>query len=133
MPPERLDNVETACARCGSHSFMKEHSVTVAPDVLMICLNRWTDAAQPQLHCVEPAHTLEFADNTYALRSVVSHLGVSQHKGHYVAVTRHDTTGGAWWMYNDALRRLAREDEISPRAVVAGYGQMKSYVLLYER
>ena len=133
MPPELFDNVERPCAHCAGKRFWKEHTVTIAPDILMVCLNRWADAARPQLHFVEASQTLEFADNTYALRGVVSHLGNSPRSGHYVAVTRRNTTNCAWWLYNDEFRRAAQADEISTRAVFDGYGQMKSYVVFHER
>ena len=99
----------------------------------MVCLNRWADPARPLLHHVDATEALEFADETYKLRAVVSHLGQSPDHGHYVAVTRHDASNGAWWLYNDALRRRATPEEISTSATFEGCGQTKSHVLLYER
>ena len=134
MPPEVIDDdLETPCSRCEGRRFSKEHAVTVAPEILMVCLNRWADPARPLLHYVEATETLEFANTTHKLRAVVSHLGRSPHHGHYVAVTRHDTSNGAWWLYNDALRRKATPEEVATRASLDGHGQMQSYVLLYER
>ena len=133
MPPEEFDNVEQACAHCGGKRFLKQHTVSIAPDVLMICLNRWAHPTEPQLHAVHADQVLEFAGKTYALRSVVSHLGNSPNRGHYVAVSRHDTGHGQWWLYDGSRRRIATAGEIATTARLEPLGQLKSYVLFYEQ
>ena len=76
---------------------------------------------------------MDFAGKTYALRSVVSHLGNSPNRGHYVTVSRHDTSREQWWLYNDAMRRMVRPGELETTAKLEPHGQLKSYVLFYEQ
>ncbi len=92
------------------------------------------------LHPVEATPVVNFGGALYDLRSVVAHSGPSANAGHYVAVARHDTPTGRWWMYNDSMRRVATDDEVStlaqnPRARVSAdpVATWQSYILCYSR
>ena len=83
-------------------------------------------------HPVQTPDTLHYGDDLYDLRSLVVHLGTSVNSGHYIAIARHDTDNGKWWVYNDTQRRRATDAERSTLTTFGLSGAMKSYTMLYE-
>ena len=86
---------------------------------------------QALMHHVHPNLNIQVAGQRYSLRSIIVHLGPSPRSGHYVAITRHVTPTGTWWLYNDEHRREAKPDELVCTAQINGQA-MKAYVLFYE-
>ena len=84
-------------------------------------------------HPVATSDVLDFQGHQYDLRSVIVHLGTSLHSGHYIALTKHETDTGTWWLYNDANRREATREQVATTGGLRGWKTMKSYVLLYEK
>jgi len=70
---------------------------------------------------------------TAALCPCFSHLGDSPHGGHYVAVVRHVTSHGEWWLYDDDRRVIAKDEEVSTMCSYRSWGRMQSYILVCER
>ncbi len=125
-----LEAWRAGCAVCSStESPWRQARYTVAPEVLLIQLKRWSShrAADVLLHKVHPEATITFADATYNLVSVVSHIGHSAHHGHYTATIKYTTTQGDWWYYNDAHSSLT----ISPADVLRDEEHI--YLALYEK
>ena len=60
----------------------------------------------------------------------IANLGPSPKGGHYVAVARHVTSTGEWWLYDDSIRRQASDGEVDCTALYNG-SAMKAYVLFY--
>jgi ubiquitin C-terminal hydrolase len=117
---------------------MKRQRPTLLPPVLLLQLNRWNTAhaSGALLHSVEANEIVTFHAQTYILQSVVVHLGDRPNSGHYIALARHATDHGTWWLYDDARRVIARPDQIRTTALYPwwrGLVQMKSYVLFYTR
>jgi uncharacterized UBP type Zn finger protein len=87
-------------------------------------------------HPVTLADPLEFSGSSYALRSVVIHLGATCRAGHYTTLARHDVageSGASWWLYDDAMRTLATAEERSVSGRDRRGRVMKSYILFYEQ
>ena len=113
----------------------------VAPEVLFISLKRFKTIQRARgifenhyvQHPVQTPDTLHYGDDLYDLRSLVVHLGTSLDSGHYIAIARHDTDNGKWWVYNDTQRRLATDAERSTLTTFGHSGAMKSYIMLYEK
>ena len=76
---------------------------------------------------------LRFGDDVYDLRSLVAHLGTDLNSGHYLAIARHDTDNGRWWLYNDKERKEATDAQRSTLTCFRDYRSMKSYVMFYEK
>ena len=70
---------------------------------LVIHLNRWAGhrLEDAVLHLIKADEEVSFKGHKHTLCAVVSHLGPSLRAGHYVAVTRHTTNHGFWWLYDD--------------------------------
>ena len=100
--------------------YHQELSLDASPEVLVLMLKRWdyvrtasgTFVQQLVPHSVVPSEVLQFFGEEYRLQSAIAHLGDSAHVGHYVAVARHDTPGGQWWLYDDDRRVLASADHL---------------------
>ena len=120
------------CTRCGCVRFWKKESVTITPDVLILCLKRWATHETPLLHTVLVTDVITFQGIEYHLRSVIVHLGESAQSGHYITVAKHTTESNSWWIYDDESRREASVDE---RSTMGTYFQqnMNSYVITYEK
>jgi uncharacterized UBP type Zn finger protein len=115
------------------------------PAVLMLVLNRWVYSDDGSGHrterCVDHpvtlADTLEFSGSFYALRSVVIHIGATSRAGHYTTLARHDVAGqkGAphWWLYDDARRTSATDNERRACGRDRRNRDMKSYIVFYEK
>jgi len=141
--PDEMVHLDERCSRCAAAScaaasdfnFWKTHSVTEFPRVLVISLNRWAGFRQEDalLHPIEVSTTLNFKGCQYGLCACVSHLGDSPHGGHYVAVARHVTSHGEWWLYDDDRRVIAKDEQVSTMCSYRGWGSMQSYILVYER
>ena len=106
--------------------------------MLLIQLNRWNRAHADGalLHPVEANEIVYFHTQPYVLQSVVVHLGERPNSGHYIALARHETNHGTWWLYDDARCVIATLDQIRTTALYPwgrGHVQMKSYVLFYIR
>jgi uncharacterized UBP type Zn finger protein len=87
-------------------------------------------------HPVTLADTLKFSGSSYALRSVVIHLGATSRAGHYTTLARHDVagkSGASWWLYDDAMRTLATANERKVSGRDRHDRDMKSYILFYEK
>ena len=130
--PELVDYSWEPCARCGCTKFWKADAVSVAPNVLVLCLKRWADRRKPLLHPVQVTDTITCQGVEYSLRSVIAHLGDSAHSGHYVTVAKHTTANGTWWLYDDECRKEAKPEQ---RTTLCKYDhrEMKSYVVVYEK
>ncbi len=135
MPAETVD-LREPCPRCNTgNRFRKTHEVTSFPRVLVIYLNRWTGHRLEDA-ILQPIYAnalIRFKGKTYAMCAVVSHLGPSPRGGHYVAVTRHTTGHGQWWLYDDDRRVIATDEQVSTLCTYQHWGAMQSYVLMYER
>ena len=120
------------CTECGCDTFWKAETVTVFPEVLILCLNRWADPTAPLLHPVEVTDSITFRGVEYNLRSVLAHLGSSADGGHDITVAKHTTANGTWWLYDDEWRKEATPNQ---RTTLCKYGhrEMKSYVVIYEK
>ena len=104
--------------------------------MLVLTLKRWDllgDAAA-LLHPVFANPTLMCAGLLYDLYSTVVHLGPSPNSGHYIAVVRHDTDAGVWWIYDDTKRaaRAASWHEVTTFCEYGGQN-MQAYILFYSR
>ena len=104
----------------------------------MILLNRWhsPDAEGACLDSIEVNQTVWYQQCEYQLQGAVVHLGPSPDSGHYVAIARHQQGREEWWIYDDADRRIATPEQVStlenPYKGYAGYGNMQSYIVVYE-
>ncbi len=116
----------------------------ILPAVLMLVLNRWvySDDGSGRFtercvdHPVTLADTLKFSGSSYALRSVVIHIGATSRAGHYTTLARHDVagkSGASWWLYDDAMRTLATANERKVSGRDRHDRDMKSYILFYEK
>ena len=84
-------------------------------------LNRWVaedvrgSRRRPRnlLHGVEASREVDFHGAHYDLQSIVIHMGEDAKHGHYVAIAKHATANGDWWLYNDPNRRIATDAQIS--------------------
>ena len=136
MPDETMEpEFAWRCDVCQSRAPpWKKHNMTVAPAVLCVQLNRWRHAGRAGaiLDHVHPDQEVLFNSVRYRFQSVVVHLGASPSSGHYVTCARHETSTGAWWLYNDAIRREATPGEVACTALW-GRQPMKAYILFYER
>jgi hypothetical protein len=47
-------------------------------------------------------------------------------------VTQHRTGNSEWWLYDDYLRLIATEEQLSSLCSYGHWGPMQSYVLIYE-
>ena len=132
LQPELVDYSWEPCTRCGSTKFWKEDAVSIAPNVLVLCLKRWADPENPLLHPVQVTDSITCQGVQYDLRSVVAHLGNSAHSGHYVTVAKHATAHGTWWLYDDECRKEAKPEQ---RTTLCKYNhrEMKRYVVVYEK
>ena len=131
------DEVErrAACDGCGqvSLTYRLERIAAELPQVLLLCLKRWEWGREAPLdHAVEPSDPLIHGGATYRLCSGVIHLGANARAGHYIAVAKHTTPGGLWWLYDDADRRLATPEQVRASGVYRGR-RMKLYLVMYER
>ena len=131
------DDVErrAACRGCGqvSLTYRLERVAADVPQVLLLCLKRWEWGRETPLdHTVEPSDPLIHGGATYRLCSGVIHLGANARTGHYIAVAKHTTPGGLWWLYDDADRRLATPEQVRASGVYRGR-RMKLYLVMYER
>ena len=136
-----------ACAGCGETDLMYDQvsSVRILPAVLMLVLNRWVysdDGSGRRTercvnHPVTLADTLKLSGSSYALRSVVIHIGATSRAGHYTTLARHDVAGqkGAphWWLYDDAVRTSATDNERRAWGRDRHNRDMKSYIVFYEK
>ena len=134
--PDETVQLDECCARCGhSGQFLKTHEMTCFPEVLIVGLNRWTEPGVENavLHSIEASRSVRLKDRSYSLCASVCHLGPNPNSGHYVAVTRHPTRTGEWWLYDDAHRDLATDEQVSTLCSYGPWGPMQCYVLVYER
>ena len=111
----------------------KRHVLATPPSVLCVTLNRWRrhEAGQALLHHVHPSLGVTVGGASYALRSIMVHLGSDPRAGHYVTIAHHPTAAGNWWLYNDGIRTEASPDELACQGYFGG-DTMKAYVLFYE-
>ena len=135
-----LEALENTCPACGRGSNLDRHfwkqqtRVIEYPEVLVLVLNRWNTPYGASLHTVRANESIYFQGRRYALVSTVCHLGPSPHAGHYIAVARHGSAAGDWWVYDDDMCTLAEPPEVSAES--ANYrqlGHMQSYILLYSK
>jgi len=133
------------CGGCGCpEPPIKKHVIEACPDVLLLFLDRWVDDViegiygaerrrRNLLHPVEPTREIHFGGQPYDLSSVVIHAGSIPDKGHYMAVARHETANGNWWLYNDHLQRCATDEQINTFIWPGDSQDMKSYALFYSK
>ena len=132
MPPE-IVHIREPCAHCGSTEFLKTHAVVHWPKVLIIFLNRWDGHGAAIIHSIEASTTLNFKGAAYNLCATVCHLGPAPDAGHYVALAWHATNHGEWWLYDDARRTIATDQQVTTLCGYRHWGPMQCYVLIYER
>ena len=131
------------CLGCGASNgqYEKLPEFVAFPQVLVLVLKRWRVTADGhgghcQLcvpHGVRADRHLQVAGQGYDLKSSIIHLGSSPDRGHYIAVARHPTSGGDWWLYDDGTRRLASPEEILGEGKYRSISDMKTYVLFYQK
>ena len=129
------------CSRCQQNKWTKALRVVALPQVLVLTLKRFKNvkletgryAERCVQHLVTPTEVLDFQGHLYDLRSFIVHFGESIQSGHYIALAKHETDTGTWWLYNDNERREATREQVATNASFRRYGQMKSYVLFYEK
>ena len=110
--------------------------ITAAPALLLVHLKRFRTewSARPgeaarqvyltqRVVCEDP---LLVHETSYRLLAKVYHMGESLRDGHYYTVCRHERPEGAWWLYNDVVRRLVRPEDEDHRNV-------RVHLCLYER
>ena len=134
MPREQV-SLDEPCHGCHQvQNYWKTHKVTRFRQVLMVSLNRWAHVGVESaiLHPVEASELLHFKERHYRLCSVVCHLGPAPSAGHYIAVSRHATNHGEWWLYDDERRVIATPEQISTIGSYGDAGPVQSYVLFYE-
>ena len=70
---------------------------------MALILTRWSNigARDALLHPIAASLELVCEAGIYDLCSVVVHLGDVPSSGHYIAVVRHFTHDGNWWVYDD--------------------------------
>ena len=99
-------------------------------------LTRWSTHENDGMiwHPVEATEHREIRGFHYDLYAAVVHLGNTPQSGHYITIARHRTRDAEWWIYNDAVRLIATEDERRTTCIYGPTGQqMKSYAFLYEK
>ena len=129
------------CEHCERTHWVKSLHTVAFPQVLVLTLKRFKSvqvepgryAQRCVGHPVATTEVLDFQGHLYDLRSVVVHLGDSIEFGHYIALARHDTNTGTWWLYNDAERKEATREQVATTVGFRHYAVMKSYVLFYEK
>jgi hypothetical protein len=130
------------CERCGSvQPPRKRYVIDACPPLLLLFLDRWMDEEisgqrrrrRNLLHAVEASREVDFHGSHYDLQSVVIHAGPSPNHGHYVAIAKHATANGDWWFYDDAIRRVATDAQISTVGQRMLAGDMQSYALFYSK
>jgi ubiquitin C-terminal hydrolase len=131
------------CDGCGASNgqYEKLPEFVALPQVLVLVLKRWRVTSDGrgghcQLcvpHSVRADRHLLLQGQDYDLKSSIIHLGSSADRGHYIAVARHPTSGGDWWLYDDGLRRLALPEEVLGEGKYRSTRDMKTYVLFYEK
>jgi len=134
--PDEMVELNEPCRNCKrSNIYWKRHKISHYPHVLIISLNRWDGVREEDalLHSIAVTETVRFRDITYNLCGVVCHLGLSPHGGHYVAVTRHVTNNGEWWLYDDNFRVIASMEQVRTTCSYQDWGPMQSYVCFYEK
>ena len=136
MPREKveLDGFCPGCSTMHQH-WWKTQEISVCPPVLLVQLVRWCGHLihEAILHSIDASQTLRLKNMTYGLRGVVCHLGPTPNSGHYICIVRHETEHGDWWLYDDAVCSLATASQVATLCDHPPYGNMQSYVLLYER
>jgi len=130
------------CGRCGSvEPPRKRYVIDACPPVLLLFLDRWVDEEiggqrrrrRNLLHAVEASREVDFHGSQYDLQSVVIHVGPDPNHGHYVAIAKHATANGDWWLYDDAIRRVATDAQVSTVGQRLLAGDMQSYALFYSK
>jgi ubiquitin C-terminal hydrolase len=96
------------------------------PAVLVIHLVRWDERGAALVHLVQPDTDIHLQGRRYTLNAVVCHVGPSCRGGHYLTFAQY---GEQWWLFNDGMRRMAKEHEIAQWSR-AGYDD-KTYLLMY--
>ena len=130
------------CERCGSvQPPRKRYVIDGCPQVLLLFVDRWVDEdiggqrrrRRNLLHYVDASREVLFHGSQYDLQSVVIHMGPSPDHGHYVAIVKHATRNGDWWLYDDSNRRVAKEAQISTVGQRMLQGPMQSYAFFYSK
>ena len=137
-----LVSAAECCLGCDASNgqYEKLPEFVAFPQVLVLVLKRWRVTADGhgghcQLcvpHGVRADRQLQVAGQGYDLKSSIIHLGSSPDRGHYIAVARHQTSGGDWWFYGDGTRRLASTEEILGEGRYRSIRDVKTYVLFYQ-
>ena len=81
---------------------------------------------QLKMHLNE--HLCECPHQTFSLRAVVAHMGLSPDQGHYVTYAKHKKK---WFMFDDDVVQVVEEDAIMALAGGSATGFL-GYVLIYE-
>ena len=135
------NDFQFVCRRCQHNQWTKALHMVTFPELLVLTLKRYrtvqVESGELEQRCV--THTvattdvLDFQGQLYDLRSVIVHFSDTMNGGHYIALAKHETDTGSWWLYNDAERREASPEQVATTEGFRDYGPMKSYVLFYEK
>ncbi|XP_038556171.1 ubiquitin carboxyl-terminal hydrolase 37-like [Micropterus salmoides] len=125
---------------CGSSTSSLQYTFATLPKVLILHLKRFRFTPSLQLEKLsdpvdlfrELLVTSSRADGWYSLVSVISHLGSSGNKGHYVSNgvdpdVELDDPADRWLTYNDSLVTQ------TTGASVRKWRQETAYILFYQR
>ena len=110
--------------RVGSST--KQTKFVRLPAALVIHLVRWDARGAALVHFVQPDIDIHLQGRRYTLNAVVCHVGPSCRGGHYLTFAQY---GEQWWLFNDGMRRMAKEHEIAQWSR-AGWDD-KTYLLMY--
>ena len=116
----------TAAGRQRVESSKKQTKFVQLPEALVIHLVRWDARGAALVHLVQPDTEIHLEGRRYTLNAVICHVGPSCRAGHYLTFAKY---GEQWWLFNDGIRRLAKEHELAQWSRV-GYND-KTYMLMY--
>ena len=110
----------------------KVREFATCPEVLAVHLVRWAPDGSPLLHHMDVDGSVTVhgggQDQKYMLMGVVCRSGRDVASGHYYAFAKHQET---WYLYNDALTRLASPDELS--SLQAPFAKGVAYLAFYQK
>lgn len=109
---------------------IKKMVIGILPEVLILQLNRFSNASQKLTHDVSFSLQLDMRrycvpnmdDTSFELTSVLVHRGASTKTGHYYSYVK--VEDGTWWHMNDSS-----VNPVTPEIVL----QQQAYILFYTR
>jgi hypothetical protein len=113
------ESVEYKCPKCPSLSFTLLKNITQAPKTLLLHIKRFSNSTK-RTDKVGILKTITVDNCWYKLKGVVSHLGRSMRRGHYIF----DRWDGKFWTRFD--------DSTVTRGLKDLDCKMNSYIVMYE-